>query len=200
MPLEWRLFIQNCNSAMQDTLPGKHRSAIYITHAHADHFFGLKLLRDRFPEARAIVVVLTVASTTTSSSDRNLCPNAITASRVKSIRPPLLKWPSSKIETTAIVQRTSNPMTCMCTPSNSTNVSGSQWATQHSRIRAHSEPALVDAEFSGTLIGLTPAPFVGRSEKCLRCRAPPPRVNERQQRTFLELPPCARTEPAGSPR
>lgn len=29
-------------------------SAIYITHGHPDHFFGLKLLRDRFPEARAI--------------------------------------------------------------------------------------------------------------------------------------------------
>jgi glyoxylase-like metal-dependent hydrolase (beta-lactamase superfamily II) len=33
---------------------GKCLSTIYITHAHADHFFGLKLLRDRFPEARAI--------------------------------------------------------------------------------------------------------------------------------------------------
>ncbi len=33
---------------------GKHLSTIYITHAHADHFFGLKLLRDRFPQARAI--------------------------------------------------------------------------------------------------------------------------------------------------
>src|SRR5271170_6363586 len=29
-------------------------STIYITHGHSDHFFGLKLLRDRFPEARAI--------------------------------------------------------------------------------------------------------------------------------------------------
>jgi glyoxylase-like metal-dependent hydrolase (beta-lactamase superfamily II) len=29
-------------------------STIYITHGHPDHFFGLKLLRDRFPEARAL--------------------------------------------------------------------------------------------------------------------------------------------------
>src|SRR5271163_4505995 len=33
---------------------GKHLATIYITHGHADHFFGLKLLRDRFPDARAI--------------------------------------------------------------------------------------------------------------------------------------------------
>ena len=33
---------------------GKRLSTIYFTHAHPDHFFGLKLLRDRFPEARAI--------------------------------------------------------------------------------------------------------------------------------------------------
>jgi glyoxylase-like metal-dependent hydrolase (beta-lactamase superfamily II) len=35
---------------------GKRLSTIYITHAHADHFFGLKLLRDRFPHARAITL------------------------------------------------------------------------------------------------------------------------------------------------
>jgi glyoxylase-like metal-dependent hydrolase (beta-lactamase superfamily II) len=33
---------------------GKRLSTIYITHAHADHFFGLKHLRDRFPEASAV--------------------------------------------------------------------------------------------------------------------------------------------------
>jgi glyoxylase-like metal-dependent hydrolase (beta-lactamase superfamily II) len=36
------------------TTTGKRLTTIYITHGHPDHFFGLKLLRDRFPEARAI--------------------------------------------------------------------------------------------------------------------------------------------------
>lgn len=31
-------------------------STIYITHGHPDHFFGLKLLCDRFPEARALAM------------------------------------------------------------------------------------------------------------------------------------------------
>lgn len=39
---------------------GKCLSTIYITHAHPDHFFGLKLLRDRFPEARAIALAQVV--------------------------------------------------------------------------------------------------------------------------------------------
>jgi glyoxylase-like metal-dependent hydrolase (beta-lactamase superfamily II) len=33
---------------------GKRLTTIYITHAHPDHFFGLKRLQERFPEARAI--------------------------------------------------------------------------------------------------------------------------------------------------
>jgi glyoxylase-like metal-dependent hydrolase (beta-lactamase superfamily II) len=33
---------------------GKRLTTIYVTHGHPDHFFGLGVLRDRFPDARAI--------------------------------------------------------------------------------------------------------------------------------------------------
>ena len=41
---------------------GKNLTTIYITHAHGDHFFGLKLLLDRFPTARAIATAPVVAA------------------------------------------------------------------------------------------------------------------------------------------
>src|SRR5713226_91817 len=33
---------------------GKNLTAIYVTHAHGDHFFGLASLLERFPHARAV--------------------------------------------------------------------------------------------------------------------------------------------------
>ena len=41
---------------------GKNLTTIYITHAHGDHFLGLKSLLDRFPNARAFATASTVAA------------------------------------------------------------------------------------------------------------------------------------------
>ncbi len=40
---------------------GKTLKAIYVTHAHGDHFFGIKVLQDRFPGAQALATPAVVA-------------------------------------------------------------------------------------------------------------------------------------------
>ena len=52
-------FLSNAQTAeLADSIAatGRHLSTIYITHAHPDHFFGLKLMRDRFPSACAVAL------------------------------------------------------------------------------------------------------------------------------------------------
>lgn len=41
---------------------GKNLTSIYITHAHGDHFLGLKIVQDSFPNAKAFATPSTVAA------------------------------------------------------------------------------------------------------------------------------------------
>jgi len=46
--------------ADQVAATGKNLTFIYVTHAHGDHFFGINLLKRRFPEVRAVAATSVV--------------------------------------------------------------------------------------------------------------------------------------------
>ena len=54
--------VEQC-SGLADAIvaSGKTLKAIYVTHGHPDHFFGLKILQDRFPNAQALATREVVA-------------------------------------------------------------------------------------------------------------------------------------------
>src|ERR1700731_4010840 len=56
------LTVEQCNGLADDVAAsGKALKAIYVTHAHGDHFFGLKVLQDRFPNVQALATPEVVA-------------------------------------------------------------------------------------------------------------------------------------------
>ena len=50
------------NSSIGSAESGKNLTTIYITHGHGDHCFGLQLVLDRFPGAKAIATAPVVAA------------------------------------------------------------------------------------------------------------------------------------------
>src|ERR1700684_232529 len=47
--------VEQCNGLADAIVAsGKSLKAIYVTHGHPDHFYGLKVLQDRFPSAQAL--------------------------------------------------------------------------------------------------------------------------------------------------
>jgi glyoxylase-like metal-dependent hydrolase (beta-lactamase superfamily II) len=54
--------VEQCNGLADAIVAsGKSLKAIYVTHAHPDHFFGLKVLQDRFPNVQALATREVVA-------------------------------------------------------------------------------------------------------------------------------------------
>jgi glyoxylase-like metal-dependent hydrolase (beta-lactamase superfamily II) len=51
---------------------GKTLKAIYVTHGHPDHFFGLKVLQNRFPNAQALATREVVAKMRLQITPENL--------------------------------------------------------------------------------------------------------------------------------
>lgn len=46
---------------IEGVIPGKQLTYVYITHGHGDHFFGLPVLRKRWPNLRAVATPGTIA-------------------------------------------------------------------------------------------------------------------------------------------
>src|SRR6202040_344788 len=56
------LTVAQCNGLADGIVAsGKTLKAIYVTHAHGDHFFGIKVLQDRFPNVKALATPEVVA-------------------------------------------------------------------------------------------------------------------------------------------
>jgi glyoxylase-like metal-dependent hydrolase (beta-lactamase superfamily II) len=105
---------------------GKTLKAIYVTHAHGDHFFGIKTLQDRFPNARALAtpavaakMKLQVTPEKLNARWRKLFPNQI--SDVISVADPLegneMDLEGNKLVVVKLGHTDTDDSTCLHVPS-----------------------------------------------------------------------------------
>jgi len=134
---------------------GRRLSTIYITHGHPDHFFGLKLLRDRFPEARAIAtpeVVDAMQAALQPVSVENwrrrfpeLIPNSLTVA--ERLDRPAFKLEGNDIIAVDIGHTDTDHMTCLHVPSIALVIAGDA-------IYNGTHPYLVESNHEGLLAWL----------------------------------------------
>jgi glyoxylase-like metal-dependent hydrolase (beta-lactamase superfamily II) len=105
---------------------GKTLKAIYVTHAHGDHFFGIRTLQDRFPNARALAtpavaakMKLQVTPEKLNARWRKLFPNQI--SDVISVADPLegkeMDLEGNKLVVVKLGHTDTDDSTCLHVPS-----------------------------------------------------------------------------------
>jgi glyoxylase-like metal-dependent hydrolase (beta-lactamase superfamily II) len=105
---------------------GKTLKAIYVTHAHGDHFFGIKVLQDRFPDVKALATPEVVARMKLQITPerlngrwRKLFPNQIP--EVISIADPLdgneIDLEGSKLVVARVGHTDTDDTTCLHVPS-----------------------------------------------------------------------------------
>jgi glyoxylase-like metal-dependent hydrolase (beta-lactamase superfamily II) len=119
--------VEQCNSLADAIVAtGKTLKAIYITHAHGDHFFGIKVLQDRFPNAKALAtpevverMKLQVTPDKLNSRWRKLFPNQI--SDVISVADPMqgdkIDLEGNKLVVAKVGHTDTDETTCLHVPS-----------------------------------------------------------------------------------
>jgi glyoxylase-like metal-dependent hydrolase (beta-lactamase superfamily II) len=121
------LTVEQCDGLANAIIAsGKTLKAIYITHAHGDHFFGIKVLQDRFPNAKALAtpdvvakMKLQITPEKLNSRWRKLFPNQIPD--VISIADPLegneIDLEGSKLVVVRVGHTDTDDTTCLHVPS-----------------------------------------------------------------------------------
>jgi glyoxylase-like metal-dependent hydrolase (beta-lactamase superfamily II) len=121
------LTVDQCNTLADGIVAsGKVLKAIYVTHPHGDHFFGLKVLQDRFPNVQALAtpevvakMKLQITPEKLNSRWRKLFPNQIP--EVISIADPLsgneIDLEGNKLVVIKLGHTDSDDSTCLHVPS-----------------------------------------------------------------------------------